>query len=34
MEVQTKNILYWCVEGQTNFGMPRAAKISVALNEL
>ena len=29
-----KDILYWFVEGQTYFGMPRGAKMSLALNEL
>ena len=33
MEVWTKNILYWSIEGQTRFGMPRGAEIYLALNE-
>ena len=33
MEVCTKNILYWLIEGQTHFGMPRGAKMSLALSE-
>ena len=28
-----KNILYWTIEGQTHFGMPRDSKISLVLNE-
>ena len=28
-----KNILYWFIEGQTHFGMPRGAKIGLVLNE-
>ena len=31
MEVGTKNILYWSIEGPTHFGMPRDAKMSLAL---
>jgi hypothetical protein len=26
-----KNILYWFTEGQTHFGMPKGAKMSLAL---
>ena len=26
-----KNILYQCIEGQTHFGMPRAAKTRLAI---
>ena len=33
MEVWTKNILYRFIEDQTRFGMPRGAKMSLALNE-
>jgi hypothetical protein len=29
-----KNILYWFIEGQTQFGMPGGAKMNLALNEL
>jgi hypothetical protein len=29
-----KNILYRFIKGQTDFGMPRGAKMSLALNEL
>jgi hypothetical protein len=32
VEVCTKSVLYWIIEGQTNFGMPRGAKVSLALN--
>ena len=32
MEVRTKNIPYQFIEGQTHFGMPRGAKLSLALN--
>ena len=28
-----KNILYYFIEGQTYFGLPRDAKLSLALNE-
>ena len=28
-----KNILYWFIEGQTHFGMPRGAKIGLVLNK-
>ena len=31
---EQKNILYWFIEGQSHFGLPRGAKISLALNEL
>ena len=31
--VHSKNILYQFIEGQTHFGMPRGAKVSLALNE-
>ena len=34
VEVWMKDILYWFIEGQTYFGMPRGAKMSLALNEL
>ena len=34
VEVWTKNILCWFIEGQTHFGMPRGARITLALNEL
>ena len=34
MEVCTKNILYLLNEGQTHFGMPRGAKMSLNLTEL
>ena len=34
VEVRAKNILYQLIEGQTPFGMPRGAKMSVALNEV
>ena len=27
------NILYWLIEGKTQLGMPRGAKMSLALNE-
>ena len=30
----SKNILYWFIEGQINFDMPRGAKMSLILNEL
>ena len=33
MEVWLKNIIYWFSEGQTDFGMPRGAERSLALNE-
>ena len=33
MEVWTKNILNWLIEGQTHSGIPRVAKTSLALNE-
>ena len=33
VEVWAKNILYQFIEGQTHFGMPRGAKMSLALNE-
>ena len=34
MEVRTKkNILYCFLEGQTHFGMPEGARMSLALNE-
>ena len=33
-EVQTKAILYWFGEGQTQCGKPRGAKMSLVLNEL
>jgi hypothetical protein len=33
MEVWTKDILYWFIEGQTHIGMPRGAKMNLALNE-
>ena len=33
MEVQTKNILYQFTEGQTHFDIPRAVKVSLAVNE-
>jgi hypothetical protein len=32
-EVQTKAILYWFGEGQTQCGMRRGAKMSLVLNE-
>ena len=32
MEVRMKNVLYQFIEGQTHFGMPRGAKMSLALN--
>jgi hypothetical protein len=32
-EVQTKNILHQFIGGQTHLGMPKGAKISLALNE-
>ena len=28
-----KNILYWFNEGQTHFGLPTVAKMSLALND-
>ena len=28
-----KNILYWFIEGETHFGMPRGAKMSLAFNK-
>ena len=28
-----KNILYWFIDGQTLFEMPRGAQLSLALNE-
>jgi hypothetical protein len=31
--LNTENILYWFIEGQTHFGILRGAKISLALNE-
>ena len=35
VEVWTKNILYWFINGQIHLGMPRrGAKMSLALNEL
>ena len=33
VEIWTKNILYGFNEGQTHFGMPRDAKMSLILNE-
>ena len=33
VEVLTKNILYWFMKGQTHFGMPRGAEMSLALHE-
>ena len=33
MEVLIETILYWFIDGQTHFSMPRGAKINVALNE-
>jgi hypothetical protein len=33
VEVWTKNILYRFMECQTHFGMPRGAKMSLALHE-
>jgi hypothetical protein len=33
VEVWPKNILYRLIEGQTHFGMPRGAEMSLALNE-
>ena len=33
VEVWTKNILYWFIEGQTHFGMSRGANLSLALYE-
>jgi hypothetical protein len=33
VEVSSKNILYWLIEVQTHVGMPRGAKMSLALNE-
>ena len=33
MEVCMKNILYWFIEGQTHFSMPRGAKMNIVLNE-
>ena len=32
--ISMNNILHWCIEDQTHFGMPRGAKMSVALTEL
>ena len=29
VEVWSKNILYWFIEGQTSFGMPSGAKLSL-----
>ena len=34
MEVCTKDILYWFIQNQTHFGMPRDAKLTLALNKL
>jgi hypothetical protein len=34
VEVQLRSILYWFIGGQNYFGMPRGAKMSLALNEL
>jgi hypothetical protein len=33
VELCTKNILIWVMKGQTHFGMPRGAKMSMAINE-
>ena len=33
VEVRTKNIQYWIIDGQPHFGMPRGAKMSLTLNE-
>jgi hypothetical protein len=33
VEVWTENILYRFMEGQAHFGMPRGAKMSLALHE-
>jgi hypothetical protein len=33
VEVWTKNILYRFMKGQTHFGMPKGAKMSLALHE-
>jgi hypothetical protein len=33
IKVQTKNILYRFIEGQTHFGRPRGDIMSLALNE-
>jgi hypothetical protein len=33
VEIRRKNILYQVIEGQTHFGMPRGAKMSLALHE-
>jgi hypothetical protein len=33
VEVHMKNILYQFIEGQTHFGMPKGAKMSLTLNE-
>jgi hypothetical protein len=32
-EVGTKSTLFWFVESQTHSGMPRGAKVRMALNE-
>jgi hypothetical protein len=34
VEVCTKDILYWFIQNQTHFGMPRGAKLTLALNKL
>jgi hypothetical protein len=33
VEVWMQKILYWFIEGQINFGMPRGAEMSLALNK-
>ena len=32
-EASVKNILYWFIENQPHFGMPRGVEMSLALNE-
>ena len=32
LEVRTKKFLHWFDEGQTHFGIPRVANVSLALN--
>jgi hypothetical protein len=32
VDISTKNFLYWFIEGQINFGMPRGAKMNLAPN--
>ena len=33
VELCPKNILIWVMKGQTHFGMPRGAKMSIAINQ-